>query len=286
MARKYLSSLDASSGKGRSDENFPVASWLIAKDKRPLVMCYYRFARFSDDIADNPSLDENEKLRRLKRLDDALLGRDTHPDCQCALDVAALMDKHGIDIAHARDLLKAFSQDATKKRYANWEELEDYCMHSASPVGRFLLSLHGEDKALFALSDPLCNALQILNHLQDCAKDYRTLDRVYMPQDVCKRYDAKVETLASRTSDVAWRRVFHSILDKAEPWINQSESLSSKVSSKRLAMEVATIFHIAQALSRALRKYHPLYRRVRLHTPTYIACFRKGIRDTLFFSKR
>ena len=65
-----------------------------------------------------------------------------------------------------------------KSRYANWAELIDYCLLSASPVGRYLIDLHGESKNAYPASDALCNALQVLNHLQDCQEDYRALDRV------------------------------------------------------------------------------------------------------------
>ena len=60
----------------------------------------------------------------------------------------------------------------------------DYCRYSAMPVGRFVLDVHGESRDLWPANDALCAALQVINHLQDCAKDYRELDRVYLPLDV------------------------------------------------------------------------------------------------------
>ena len=87
---------------------------------------------------------------------------------------------------HPLDLLTAFRADVSKRRYANWDELMHYCRYSAMPVGRFVLDLHGEDRSVWAYSDPLCSALQVINHLQDCAKDYRALDRVYLPLDAMR----------------------------------------------------------------------------------------------------
>ena len=84
---------------------------------------------------------------------------------------------------HSTDLLVAFRRDATKRRYASWDELYDYCRYSAMPVGRHVLDLHGEDAATHAPSDALCTSLQVLNHLQDCAKDLAALDRCYLPED-------------------------------------------------------------------------------------------------------
>ena len=84
---------------------------------------------------------------------------------------------------HALDLLEAFRRDVTKLRYRDWDDLMDYCRYSAMPVGRFVLDVHGESRGIWPANDALCAALQVINHLQDCAKDYRELDRVYIPED-------------------------------------------------------------------------------------------------------
>ena len=96
---------------------------------------------------------------------------------------------------HPLDLLTAFRSDVTKRRYASWDELMRYCRYSAMPVGRFVLDLHGEDRSTWAHSDPLCAALQVINHLQDCAKDYQALDRVYLPFDIMAAQGTTVEAL-------------------------------------------------------------------------------------------
>ena len=83
---------------------------------------------------------------------------------------------------HALDLLEAFRRDCTKLRYRDWDDLIDYCRYSAMPVGRFVLDVHGEGQSLWPANDALCAALQVINHLQDCAKDYRELNRVYIPE--------------------------------------------------------------------------------------------------------
>ena len=105
---------------------------------------------------------------------------------------------------HALDVLIAFRMDVTKLRYENWDEVIHYCRYSAMPVGRFMLDVHGESTATWAASDALCAGLQINNHLQDCGKDYRDLNRVYLPRDALAAAGASVE--ATRTGKGVRRR--------------------------------------------------------------------------------
>ena len=107
----------------------------------------------------------------------------------------AALAERSLSPQHAQDLLKAFRQDVTKHRYADWDELIDYCRYSAMPVGRFVLDVHGESRSTWPASDNVCAVLQIINHLQDCVKDYRALDRVYIPLDALKAAGTSVEAL-------------------------------------------------------------------------------------------
>ena len=173
--------IETPSGKSSGDENFPVGSFLLPRRLRPHVATYYAFARAIDDIADNPGATPEEKLARLDAMERALDGERTGAATEKATRLRASLIATSVDFAHARDLVSAFRQDAVKGRYASWDELMDYCNRSAAPVGRYLLALHGEDRAGFRQSDALCNALQVINHLQDCAADYRQLDRIYLP---------------------------------------------------------------------------------------------------------
>ena len=165
--------------KTHRDENFPVASHLVSKRHRAAILAFYRFARAADDVADDPALSESEKIRKLDRFEDTLLGRTG--DIADALPLRAVIAERGLLPKHAQDLLTAFRMDAGKHRYADWDELIHYCSYSAMPVGRFVLDVHGESRALWPANDALCAALQIINHLQDCGADYRRLDRVYIP---------------------------------------------------------------------------------------------------------
>ena len=171
------------SGKGASDENFPVGSILLPKHLRPHVAIFYAYARAIDDIADNPGLDPEDKVKRLDGFDKALLGENMDPAYDKAHRIRQSLAETDVPIQHCRDLISAFKQDAVKLRYDDWPDLIHYCDRSAAPVGRYLLDLHGESRDGYPANDALCNALQVLNHLQDFGDDYRSLDRIYMPGD-------------------------------------------------------------------------------------------------------
>ncbi len=174
-------SAEVASGKGHRDENFPVASHLIAKKHRPAIMAFYDFVRAADDVADNAILTPQAKLDTLDAMEASLLGRS---DAEAvALPLRAVIAERRLTPRHAQDLLDAFRLDVTKPRTADWSELIHYCSLSAMPVGRYVLDVHGEADSTWPASDAICAALQIINHLQDCAKDLRDLDRAYVPLD-------------------------------------------------------------------------------------------------------
>lgn len=263
--------VETPSGKGARDENFPVGSWLLPAKLRPHVMAFYDFVRAADDIADHANLDAGEKLRRLDLFDNALVGD---------VDALALIPKAetlrlslsatGVSDRHARDLLKAFKQDATKRRYEDWSDLIGYCTLSASPVGRFLIDLHGEPADLYALSDPLCDALQVLNHLQDCRDDFLALDRVYLPLDSFADAGIEVDASGREASTPEMRRVLDRALDGCDVLLERSADLARAMSDRRLAAETAVIHEMARTLSDKLRRDDPLATRVELSKPRFL----------------
>ncbi len=273
-----MTDLETPSGKGAGDENFPVGSWLLAAAHRPHVMAFYHFVRAADDIADNPKLSGEEKLERLEVFEKALLGDRT---LLAALPKAATLRRSleatGLSSRHALDVLKAFKQDAVKTRYADWDELLDYCAHSASPVGRYLLDLHREDPALYDLSDPLCDALQILNHLQDCADDLAELDRLYLPGDFLKKAGIDQSALTAPSSSPALRSVIDATLDGTDTLLQKAAALPEALQSRRLGAESAVILEMAGKLSSLLRRQDPIARRVELAKPAFIFAALKGL---------
>src|SRR5215475_3217110 len=205
-ARSQNQALETPSGKGRGDENFPVGSFLIRKDLRPHVHAFYRFARNADDIADNPGLSADDKVRRLDRMGEILDGA-PGDDSPAATAMRRSLAETRVTAQHCHDVLRAFRLDATKLRYRDWDDLMEYCRYSASPVGRQLLDLHGESRDTWPASDALCSALQVLNHLQDCADDYHALDRVYLPREYLSDCGSRLQDLDAPRSSVGMRCV-------------------------------------------------------------------------------
>jgi squalene synthase HpnC len=268
--------LECPSGKGAGDENFPVGSWLLPAALRPHVMAFYAFARAADDIADSPTLAAPDKLARLNRLGGALTGA-AEADQPTAAALRASLGVTGVPARHALDLLDAFRQDATKRRYADWNELMGYCALSAAPVGRFLLDLHGEAPERYRESDPLCAALQVLNHLQDCQADYRNLDRVYLPQDALAAAGIGVAALAGRSASPALRQVLDRVLAGVDHLLVRARALPRRLRSRRLAAESAVILEIARRLAAELRRRDPLAERVELTRPQFLLTALQGL---------
>ena len=206
--------VETPSGKDTAYENFPVGSWLLLAGLRPHIAIFYRFARAIDDIADNPGMAAEEKVRRLDGFEKALLGDDGgDPVYGTAHRMRKSLSETEVPADHCRDLIAAFKQDATKLRYRDWDDLMGYCLLSAAPVGRYLLDLHGGSADGYGPSDALCNALQVINHLQDCKDDYLGLNRVYLPQDWMKDEGVEVTDLAAGQSTPGLRRVLDRTLD-------------------------------------------------------------------------
>ena len=261
---------DVLSGKASSDENFPVGSALIAARLRPHVHAYYAFARAVDDIADNAVLSAEQKLARLDAMQAVLLGRAEGYDGAGRQEVAsavrlrASLAETGITAARGTDLLVAFRQDAVKTRYADWGELVEYCRYSANPVGLYLLDLHGEDERSHPASDALCTALQVLNHLQDCGDDLRTLDRCYLPQDWLGQAGEDVDAVRWERTGRGLRRVLDRCLDEVDRLNRVAATLPGMVANRRMRLEAAVIVSLSHRLARRLRREDPLAGRVKL----------------------
>jgi len=253
--------------KTHKQENFPVASFILKPRHRSAIMGFYRFARTADDIADHPSLTPDEKLGHLERMRATLAGE--RDDDAPALALRRVQTECGLDATHGLDLLRAFRQDSTQVRYADWNALMDYCRYSAMPVGRYVLDVHGEARTTWPASDALCAALQVINHLQDCGKDYRELDRVYLAQDELAAAGTSVEALADGRASTALRSVIIGMARRTQGLLDRSRALPSQIKDGRLAYEVALIQRLAEDLTARLIAHDPLSERVH-HRPIEI----------------
>jgi hydroxysqualene synthase len=250
------------SGKTHRDENFPVASWLMSARHRGPILAFYRFVRAADDVADSSTLSSKQKLAMLDSLGKALCGRG--PADPEAEPLRLALRERGLSPRHALDLLDAFRLDARKSRYANWAELMDYCRLSAMPVGRFVLDVHNEDRSIWPASDALCAALQVINHLQDCAEDYRRLDRVYLPQNILAEHGASIEMLGAARASAALRGAIAEIARRASELTERGAALVPQIADLRLALEISAIQNLARRLSRDLENRDPLSEPVHL----------------------
>jgi squalene synthase HpnC len=263
------------SGKTHRDENFPVASWIIHPRHRALILAFYNFVRTADDIADHATLGAPEKLAYLDLLETELLGQgDSQPE---AVNLRRALAERSMPPRHALDVLIAFRMDVTKLRYENWDEVIHYCRYSAMPVGRFMLDVHGESTSTWAASDALCAGLQINNHLQDCGKDYRDLNRVYLPRDALAAADASVESLGLEQSPAPLLQCLHALAVRTEALLNESKSLSAEVKDVRLGIEVSVIQTFADKIVRLLKARDPLSQRVHLGPVELLAYSLSGV---------
>jgi hydroxysqualene synthase len=250
------------SGKTHRDENFPVASWIIHPRHRAVILAFYNFVRTADDIADHATLAATDKLAHLDLLEAELLGKgDSQPE---AVNLRRALAERAMPPRHALDVLTAFRMDVSKLRYANWDELIHYCRYSAMPVGRFMLDVHGESTSTWAASDALCAALQINNHLQDCGKDYKNLNRVYLPLDALQAAGASVEALALDKAPASLLQCLHALAARTEALLGEGKPLSAEVRDFRLGLEISVIQTFAEKIVRLLKVRDPLSERVHL----------------------
>jgi squalene synthase HpnC len=202
-------------------ENFPVASRLLHRRLRPHVAAVYAFARTADDFADEPGLDAGERLRRLadwrQRLHAALPTPDAISSRRPSLPSHSTPDaifpalhdtiaRFGLPVSLFDDLLSAFEQDVTMRRYETWNDVFDYCRRSANPVGRIVLRLSGYERDdLDRASDAVCTALQLTNFWQDLAIDW-VRGRLYVPAETWRAHGADTSDLVRRSWTPQWRR--------------------------------------------------------------------------------
>ena len=181
---------------------------------------------------------------------------------------------------YSRNLLKAFMMDASNKKYKNWNDLLYYCKFSANPVGRFVIDAVNERKnieKIYEASDSLCTALQIINHIQDCKKDFKELNRVYIPESFFKKYSLDKKTLRKSKSEKNFERLKIEIIDNVLTSLRKTKLGLREIQSWRLRKETLIILNIAKRLCNLLKINDPLEKQIKLSRIDFIFCFFKGI---------
>ena len=237
-------------------ENFPVASLLLPRRLRLPVEIIYRFARSADDFADEGTEPDDVRLARLSvyRGELARIARGETPQDALFHDLARIVGEHGLPLELFSDLLSAFAQDVTQKRYADFRELMDYCRRSANPIGRLLLHLFKRTSETdLAGSDAVCSALQLINFWQDIELDF-TMGRIYLPQDEMARHGVSERHIAERRCDAAWRALLAFQVERSRQLILAGKPLARSLPG-RIGLEIRTTIQgglrILQKIERA-----------------------------------
>jgi phytoene synthase len=239
-------------------ENFPVASLLLPAPLREPVEIIYRFARSADDFADEGS---DPPQVRLQKLND-YRAQIAAPSTPLFHDVEKIIREHGLPARLFTDLLDAFAQDVTKKRYEDFPSLMDYCRLSANPVGRLLLHLfkRTSDSDL-RQSDAICSALQLINHWQDVDIDYTKDNRVYLPQDDMERFGVTENHLRDKICDASWQTLMEFEVKRARELMLSGAPLG-KTLPGRVGLEIrATVQGGLRILEKIERVGYDVFRR-------------------------
>jgi phytoene synthase len=239
-------------------ENFPVASLLLPAPLREPVEIIYRFARSADDFADEGHDAPEVRLQKLNDYRRQLAA----PASPLFQDVAKIIREHDLPLQLFADLLDAFSQDVTKKRYANYAEVLDYCRRSANPVGRLLLHLFKRTTDLdFQQADAICSALQLVNHWQDVDIDYTKDNRVYLPLDEMARFRVTERHLQQKLVDESWKQLMAFQVERARALMLSGQGLGRSLPG-RIGLEIrATVQGGLRILEKIERVGYDVFRR-------------------------
>jgi squalene synthase HpnC len=219
-------------------ENFPVVSWFIPKDLRKHVAIIYWFARTADDFSDEGNHIEEHRLMNLNGFEkslSALLNGEFKSPFEEALHNTINQKKLTPQLFY--DLLKAFKQDVTKKRYENFAEVLAYCQYSANPVGRLILELFDiRINEAFNYSDKICTALQLTNFYQDIEIDYEK-GRIYLPIDEMQKYDVTENMFAKKENNVNLKKLLAHNIERTQKMYDEGKNLLNYMSG-RLKFEI------------------------------------------------
>jgi len=244
-------------------ENFPVASLLLPRRLREPIGTIYRFARTADDFADEGEEPNDVRLSRLSvyRAELERIARGVPPEAPLFKDIARIVREHGLPLGLFRDLLDAFAQDVTKKRYADFRELLDYCRRSANPVGRLLLHLFKRTSEHdLSGSDSICTALQLINFWQDVERDFAK-GRIYLPQDEMASHGVSERHVAQARCDAAWRSLLAFQVARSRAMILAGAPLARSLPG-RIGLEIrATIQGGLRILQKIERVDYDVFRR-------------------------
>ncbi len=207
-------------------ENFPVISLFLPEQIRSHVAVVYKFARLADDIADEGNLPPSERLDSLKDFRTELQ-KSFEGSPQSEFWKALIYTVNSFSLSHKNffDLLSAFEQDISKKRYSNFEDLLDYCSRSANPVGRIILeffNIRSEEAVKY--SDNICTALQLTNFYQDIKIDLEK-DRIYLPVDEMQKFGVDEKSFVKDENNSNFKSLLRYQIERADMLFQEGKKL-------------------------------------------------------------
>lgn len=246
-ARNYVRSLATS-----HYENFSVLSRLVPERLRPDFVAVYAYCRWSDDLGDETGSGEAARARSLEllhwwrgQLDEcfAFVRGDSaaSPRHPVFVALAETIQRRSLRLEPFHHLIDAFEQDQRISRYETWDQLINYCVRSANPVGRIVLALDGHfeetpaQERLFAMSDATCTALQLTNFWQDVRRDLFDRDRVYIPSEETGLTSTMLREWAERPNDpearVPYIRALRPLVERTRELFVRGRPLPSALNS-------------------------------------------------------
>lgn len=254
-------------------ENFPVASWILPRRMRWPTAAIYAFAREADDYADEGSIDDAERLQSLDNMSQQInaIYAGSTPSEPVYMALADSIERFNLPADLFHDLLSAFKQDVTHKRYADFGELMQYCRRSANPVGRLMLHLYGKtDRQSLGYSDAICSALQLINFYQDLSQDYDEMDRIYIPQDEIRAAFVNDSYFKNRITDGPMTLLMRKQYLRTNKLLNSGAPLGKNLKG-RFGLEIRLIIAAAsRTLQKLDRQSEDLFSRPRLDLKDWV----------------
>ena len=252
--------------KTATEENFLILGRILDPTVREPILRCHRFMRASDNLIDSPDLSTAEKRALLAAWNAVLAGSQTDefdPTISLLREVKADFLQRGLSLSHLTHTLQALEREVDGIRHESWSDLMLYCTYGAAPVGRFLLEIHGEPRALWKGVDALCGAHAVLDKVMDCREDYTTLDRVYLPLRWFREAGADIADLEAKRSTPALRTVFDRVIAEADVMLDGSATSIAAIGNRHLRRQAALTHSLGRSLSKTLKRRDPLRRKVK-----------------------
>src|SRR5467141_3806378 len=266
-------------------ENFNVVSWLLPKALHQHFYNVYAYCRWADDLGDEVP-DAARALELLhwweRELEACYQGKPSHPVFVALRQTIIAKD---IPRQPFADLLKAFRQDQTVKRYPNWDAVLGYCRYSADPVGRLVLYLCGyRDEQRQRLSDATCTALQLANFWQDVPRDLE-IGRIYIPLDAAAAQRLSESDIVERRFDERYVRLMKDLIARTRVLFAEGSPLA-KMADGRLSVDLEMFTRGGLAVLDAIEAigYDTLHHRPAVSKPKQLRLLTGALIQRVFLS--